>query len=112
MNGSSSYQTAADLLNRGFATPVRAERPTAPVLPAIVEPEPPVTVPPTRQVDSQGSAGPVTADAQGVSGSGQSRVPDTAMVVGAASVPIAAGALVLVLTMRRRKSPAGAHSRR
>jgi D-alanyl-D-alanine carboxypeptidase (penicillin-binding protein 5/6) len=39
LNGASSYQTAADLLNKGFATPAGTE-PTADELPAVAEPEP------------------------------------------------------------------------
>ena len=112
MNGSSSYQTAADLLNQGFATSLRAERVNDAVLPPIVEPEPPATVPPERYVDNQLSPGAITADDQGlVAGSHQSLVPSAAIAVGAAAVPIAAGGLVVGLAMRRRKRPAaGAHS--
>jgi serine-type D-Ala-D-Ala carboxypeptidase (penicillin-binding protein 5/6) len=113
LNGASSYQTAADLLNLGFATPVRAERATAPVLPPVVEPQPPPTVPHQRYVDPLLSAGSVTAaPAEAQPGGRPSRVPGTAMVVGAAAVPIAAGVLILGLALRRRGRPAGAHSRR
>jgi serine-type D-Ala-D-Ala carboxypeptidase (penicillin-binding protein 5/6) len=113
MNGSSSYQTAADLLNQGFATPVRAEPANAAVLPAIVEPDPPLTVPPKRFVNTELAAGSITADDQGLATGGrQTLAPDATMAVAAAAVPIAAGALVVGLTRRRRKRPpAGAHSR-
>jgi serine-type D-Ala-D-Ala carboxypeptidase (penicillin-binding protein 5/6) len=114
MNGASSYQTAADLLNEGFTTPVQAEPAKAAVLPPIVEPEPPSSVPPTRYVDSQLSSGTITAaDAGSASGSHQSLASGAVMVVGAAALPIAAGALVVGLAVRRRKRPpAGAHSPR
>jgi D-alanyl-D-alanine carboxypeptidase (penicillin-binding protein 5/6) len=113
LNGASSYQTAADLLNRGFATPVQAERAGAPVLPPIVEPQPAPAVPPRRYVDPLLSAGSVTAAApESQPGGRPSRVPGAVMVVGAAALPIAAGALIVGLTMRRRRRPAiGAHSR-
>jgi D-alanyl-D-alanine carboxypeptidase len=111
LNGSSSYQTAADLLNTGFTTPVQAEPATAPVLPPIVEPQRPPGVPHPRYVDP--SAGSVTAaDPQPQPGGRPSRAPGAAMVLGAAAVPIAAGAVIVGLTMRRRRRPAiGAHSR-
>jgi D-alanyl-D-alanine carboxypeptidase len=106
MNGSSSYQTAADLLNRGFATPVGAERLDDAVLPPISEPAPPVTVPHQRYVDSQLPAGSISADDQGlVAGGHQSLTTSEALAVGGAAVPIAAGALVVGLSMRRRKRP-------
>jgi serine-type D-Ala-D-Ala carboxypeptidase (penicillin-binding protein 5/6) len=108
MNGSSSYQTAADLLNRGFATPVQTEPLDAAALPPIVQPEP-VTVPPKSSVAIPVSPGSITADAQGlVAGSHQSIAPGAAMVVGAAAIPIAAGTLVVGLAMRRRRRPANA----
>jgi D-alanyl-D-alanine carboxypeptidase len=44
LNGESSYQTAEDLLNRGFATPVGAES-DDPELPAVHQPEPPAPPP-------------------------------------------------------------------
>jgi D-alanyl-D-alanine carboxypeptidase (penicillin-binding protein 5/6) len=113
LNGTSSYQTAADLLNTGFATPVQAERASAPVLPPIVEPQPPPTVPHQRYVDPLLSAGSVSAaDPQPQPGGRPGGAPGAAMVVGAAAVPIAAGVLIVGLAMRRRRRPAiGAHSR-
>jgi serine-type D-Ala-D-Ala carboxypeptidase (penicillin-binding protein 5/6) len=108
MNGSSSYQTAADLLDRGFATPVQAERAPDPVLPPIIEPAPPVTAPPTRYVDNQQlSAGAITAVDQGPASDGhQSVTTSDALAVGGAAVPIAAGAVVVGLSVRRRRRPA------
>jgi len=107
LNGSSSYQTAADLLNRGFATPVQAEPLDAATLPPIVEPEPPAALPAKSTNNNLVSPQPITADAKGlVPGSHQSIAPSAAMAVGAAAVPIAAGVLVVGLAMRRRKRPA------
>ncbi len=45
MNGANSYQTAADLLNRGFSVPVSAEGHDQ-LLPPEREPEPPSPPPP------------------------------------------------------------------
>ena len=47
MNGANSYETAADLLDQGFAMPVSAER-KDPVLPPIREPRPAGSLPPVR----------------------------------------------------------------
>jgi serine-type D-Ala-D-Ala carboxypeptidase (penicillin-binding protein 5/6) len=108
MNGSSSYQTAADLLNLGFATPVTAEPPDAVELPPIVEPEP-IVVAPKRPYYHLVPSGSITADAQGPApASHQSMATSAAMALGAAAVPIAAGTLVVGLAMRRRKRPANA----
>ncbi|HLI53581.1 MAG TPA: hypothetical protein VKU88_04575 [Acidimicrobiales bacterium] len=46
LNGANAYQTAADLLNEGFATPVSAEPVRAATLPAVTEPFPPPPPPP------------------------------------------------------------------
>jgi D-alanyl-D-alanine carboxypeptidase len=65
MNGENSYQTATDLLNRGFTIPVAAER-KDPVLPPVREPERPARpAPPTRQFRLPVGETRVTADLAG-----------------------------------------------
>lgn len=46
LNGANSYQTAASMLNMGFATPVSQEPVNAATLPAVAEPFPPPPPPP------------------------------------------------------------------
>ena len=112
MNGVSPDQTAAMLLDRGFATPVGSE-PAGPVLPAVRQPEPPPPPPPTTLDPPVHAAlaAPVTAAAP-VHGSAVITRP-----VGVGAIVAAACALALVSAgvlrrYRRPRRPVGAHSRR
>ncbi len=110
MNGANSYQTAADLLNRGFTIPASAER-TDPVLPAVREPKRPAppAPPPVRPRLPVGEAR-VTAD---LAGAGTVATPPArssslpAMVgVGAAlAFAAVAGTTVGYRQRRRRRLP-------
>lgn len=114
MNGVSPDQTAGMLLDKGFATPARAEGSRA-TLPPVVEPEPPVAARPhpiTPAVNLPAAA-PTTLAAS----------HHTASVIrgpaGVGTVLAAAGALGVVaavsvrrMARRRQRAPVGAHSRR
>jgi serine-type D-Ala-D-Ala carboxypeptidase (penicillin-binding protein 5/6) len=110
MKGESSYQTAADLLDEGFATPLSAER-ADPLLPARAEPEPPALVrPKTRPLPGRLRAVPGPA-AAGAIEQPRSTGLSPAVVGGAAAGVVALAVAAGVLYRRRgRRRPAGSHS--
>jgi D-alanyl-D-alanine carboxypeptidase (penicillin-binding protein 5/6) len=116
MDGENSYQTAADLLDQGFAIPVSAEGQDA-QLPPRREPEPPRLAPrPTAPpaTERHVTLGPVAAAAPAAAR--PSSAGTDPMVLGGigagvfALVAVSAGALRH--RRRVRRNPVGAHSRR
>jgi D-alanyl-D-alanine carboxypeptidase len=113
MNGVSPDQTAAMLLDKGFATPATAEA-RRPQLPAVREPQPvhpaPVRTqprwPPPRPVVAAAVPGAATAQAP----TGGSHQPAAVLGVlgGAVVLGVGAGLAARRLVRRRRHDPAGA----
>jgi serine-type D-Ala-D-Ala carboxypeptidase (penicillin-binding protein 5/6) len=131
LDGSSSYQTAADLLNQGFATPVAAEPRSDPVLPPIVEPHkpppPPIAVRPMeRYKPSPAAASKARVTEEGATASNSFQASATAAASGTPAKSSVApsygmdiavtgaitGAAILggTLAFRRRGKGVGAHS--
>jgi D-alanyl-D-alanine carboxypeptidase len=126
MHGANSYQTAADLLDRGFAMPAAAER-NDPILPPVREPEPAAPpaphASPTRAAaapapraqvrmpanEAEAAPGPGGAGAVAAQPPGSSPVPVMAGVAGtlafAAVVGAGAGYGIRRRYRRRRRSP-------
>jgi D-alanyl-D-alanine carboxypeptidase len=113
MNGVSPDQTAAMLLDKGFATPATGEA-RRPQLPAVREPRPvdpaPVRTqprwPPPRPVVAAASPGAAAAQAP-MSGS-QQPAAVLGVLGGAAVLGVGAGLACRRLVRRRRHDPAGA----
>lgn len=111
LNGTSTYQTAEDLLNQAFAIPVRAEPKSAPLLPAVHQPRPPRPVPPTTTTTAVGPGDPAQLAAGGLHSAARPSIRFTPIEgVDAAALVVAAGLILLQLRRRRRRRPAGAHS--
>lgn len=118
LNGQSPNQTAEDLLNRGFATPAKAEPATDPQLPAVHEPEPPPPLPPTTTTIALYNPGgpavakePVAALASGGPASSGPFSRSVPWDAADAAVVLVAMLLVIRQVARSRRRPAGAHSR-
>ena len=115
MNGVSPDQTAAMLLDKGFATPARAES-RWPLLPAVHEPHPERTAPvravrsaPPPQPASLPApvAAPTTVAAPHPGGASRQPVAVGAVVGGAVVLGLSAGLGVRWLVRRRARHPAG-----
>ena len=135
LDGASSYQTAGDLLDEGFAMPVAEEPRTNPVLPRVTEPHKPAPKPVAAEHSStnpdpagataphgdQTGQGPATglaaaraaatADASGPAGKG-SVTSSYGMDAAVAGALAGAAALVGGRTLRHRRKGIGAHSSR
>ena len=120
MNGVSPDQTAALLLNQGFATPAGTELHDA-VLPPVRQPEPPAPPPPAISPGALPQAAPApTSPALIVRSANRPRPHPSATVnpadagMAGAAVVVVGGSLVLLARRRRRRArrPVGAHSRR
>ncbi len=116
MDGANSYQTAADLLNQGFAIPASAEGrdiqlppPRQPEPAPRTPPAPPRTAPPATE--RHVTLGPVAVAAPAPRSSSSGTSP---MVVGGIGVGVFALVAAGALRHRRRvrSQPVGAHSRR
>jgi D-alanyl-D-alanine carboxypeptidase len=113
MNGVSPDQTAAMLLDKGFATPVAAES-RRPQLPAVQEPQPvhpaPVRTqlrwPPPRSLVA--AAAPAAVVAQPSPGASHEPAAVGAVLGGAVVLGVGAGLVGRRLVRRRRRDPAGA----
>jgi len=129
LNGKNSYQTAAYLLNEGFALPAAAEPPHAPGLPPIVEPEllaqpvtPPSTVAsllPSPSATTPTVTAPVVtapagtdrpAKALAANTTAATSSPNPYVLGGTAAGLVAVGGVSARTWRRRRARPAGAHS--
>ncbi len=114
LDGASSYQTAADLLDKGFATPVEAEAATDPQLPPVAEPEPIPSVPSARFVDTEFAATKAAAVVAPPWWRTVGRRLASRSVLGTGgAAALVVGVLVVARTVRgRRRRPIGAHSHR
>lgn len=105
LGGENSYQTAAYLLNAGFATPLRAEPKSDPQLPPVTEPYPPPRAPVVREA----SIGRASAAADPPSAT-KPKPRDYAL--GGAVLVTAIAVAWTAVQRTRRRPPVGAHSRR
>jgi D-alanyl-D-alanine carboxypeptidase (penicillin-binding protein 5/6) len=114
LDGASSYQTAADLLDKGFATPVAAESAPDPLLPPVAEPEPTPPVPHERFVNTEFAAAPAAAtDPPSLFETFRRPLSSRTGLAAEGAVAVTVGVLVAGHTVRRhRRRPIGAHSHR
>jgi D-alanyl-D-alanine carboxypeptidase len=111
LNGASTYQTAEDLLNQGFAIPAKSEPKSAPLLPPVREPKPPTKPTPTTTMVTTSPSDPPQLAAGSLHSATGPRVRLTRLEgVDLAVIVLAAGLTVVQFRRRRRRRPAGAHS--
>jgi D-alanyl-D-alanine carboxypeptidase (penicillin-binding protein 5/6) len=111
LNGASTYQTAEDLLNQGFAIPAALEPKSAPLLPPVRQPEPPPRPAPTTTTVAANPRDPPRLAAGSRAGPTGSSLRITPLDGVDIAVIVVAGGLIVLQVRRRRRRPVGAHSR-
>jgi D-alanyl-D-alanine carboxypeptidase (penicillin-binding protein 5/6) len=122
LNGTNSYQSAAFLLNLGFATAARAEPRKDPALPPPATPEPPPASPPSPPATYRHLSDEQASDGAGVVADSPARAAPVSSETSATSDEVVAGAAaalavavllaVWVLWVSPRRRPGGGPSQR